>query len=806
MEHSNLSRRNLMKWGIATTLIPSTFRLRYRQSPATTLLLEEMISANALCTTTSGSATVTMTSTAGRAVGEAVTGAGIPAGTHILAVVNGTTLTLTANATATGTLVNLKFTRGDWVTRGSIVTAAANSWTLRLLYNILNNGVQGISSAATVACGTTSGSATVTMASTAGRSIGETVVGPGVLIGEVIQSISSSTNIVISVAATGTATGANLTFTRDGSVKLEHSSSSTAAITSGSATVTMASTLERAVGEAVSGTGIPTGTTIASISSGTQLTLSANATATNASASLAFAFTHVAKLERQKSGGGLDAGKGGVTVPKGKWQVRIVVASGQTIFDYAQVRLQKWNPTSGWGEIALWTKTHLIPGKTLIYNGQNSGALAADTLVRVLYAHGSVMLPRMLGEAVIETVVYPESKAITLQVDVVNGTGRKMLARNSDGEPVSLFKPGHVGSFWQIAHRRELSHSELVGAVGAFAGASTEIRVFGHWDIFTYGTWWGTLQLERKTPWDAWEIIRSWKANGDRNVTASGVEEQDVDMRLRMVGGFGAAASGAAVPRFILEAADSRTYGLVKMVGYTSESEVTVDVARVLASTNPTGIWAEGAWSDVRGFPAAVGLHEGRLWFGGSAYQPQTLWASVSSDFENFRRSTLDDGGMALTLAAESSNSIRWLSSTSALLIGTGGEEWALRGGDGAPITPTNVRVERQSGYSSMPLGAKMVHEVTIFVQRDGRRLRQLSFTAELYRGGSHGAGAACDGGRCATTGVPTGADGDPVGGDEGRQALRHDLRTRAECLRLAPSRDRRRDRIGGRAAWHAGG
>ena len=34
---------------------------------------------------------------------------------------------------------------------------------------------------------------------------------------------------------------------------------------------------------------------------------------------------------------------------------------------------------------------------------------------------------------------------------------------------------------------------------------------------------------------------------------------------------------------------------------------------------------------------------------------------------------------MAMTLAAESSNSIRWISSTTALLIGTGGEEWALR-------------------------------------------------------------------------------------------------------------------------------
>jgi hypothetical protein len=59
------------------------------------------------------------------------------------------------------------------------------------------------------------------------------------------------------------------------------------ATTSGSATVTgIASTQLYAAGMAVSGTGIPSGTTILSVDSATQLTLSQNATATNASASL----------------------------------------------------------------------------------------------------------------------------------------------------------------------------------------------------------------------------------------------------------------------------------------------------------------------------------------------------------------------------------------------------------------------------------------------------------------------------------------------------------------------------------------
>ena len=54
-------------------------------------------------TLTLGSATVTdITSTTGLAVGETITGTGIPTGTTILSIINGTSITLSANATVNG--------------------------------------------------------------------------------------------------------------------------------------------------------------------------------------------------------------------------------------------------------------------------------------------------------------------------------------------------------------------------------------------------------------------------------------------------------------------------------------------------------------------------------------------------------------------------------------------------------------------------------------------------------------------------------------------------------------------------------
>ncbi len=75
--------------------------------------------------TTSGSATVTMTSTTGIVAGENITGTGIPANTTVLTVVNGTTLTLSANASATGSA--LTFTVSPNVILSSNNTTPAKS-------------------------------------------------------------------------------------------------------------------------------------------------------------------------------------------------------------------------------------------------------------------------------------------------------------------------------------------------------------------------------------------------------------------------------------------------------------------------------------------------------------------------------------------------------------------------------------------------------------------------------------------------------------------------------------------------------
>ena len=419
-----------------------------------------------------------------------------------------------------------------------------------------------------------------------------------------------------------------------------------------------------------------------------------------------------------------DPTTGGVTVASGqKWQFFASLPTDTEIATAAKIILQRKTSAGAWTKVKEWA----LASQEGTFIHEEFPAYTDSTLLRALYqATGDI---RTDGVMEIGTVTYPPVQETSVSVSVVNGPGRTMTAS------AAIFQAGHVGSFWQIAHRRDTSLAQIIGVVGKFPATkltSAPIRVIGGWDLTTYGTWKGRLFLERSVEGNGWSVERTWTSNKDRNVIASGTSDTETTFRLRVEANMvGYAATGADVPRFVLEASDSRAYGIVKVTAFTSSTVVTVDVIRPLHSIEATTLWAEGAFSAVRGYPAALAVHEGRFWYGGTTHQPSALFASVSNDFNNFRRSTNDDGSFVVALAAETGSVIRWLSNADdALLIGTGGEEWTIRSNvEGQPLTPTNIRAGRRAAYSSAPLPAKSTQDATLFVQRNRRKIRQVSYS-----------------------------------------------------------------------------
>lgn len=293
-----------------------------------------------------------------------------------------------------------------------------------------------------------------------------------------------------------------------------------------------------------------------------------------------------------------------------------------------------------------------------------------------------------------------------------------------------IFQSAHKNSYWQIAHYRDTARITL----GTGTSTSSALRVVGAWDVFSYGRWTGTFYLERRAlNSTVWEVIRSWQASSnERNVAASGVLNEECELRLR---GASLVDNGSSTSNafWVLEAADTRITGLVKITGYTNARSVSAYVVRSLGANTATKAWAEGAWSDVRGYPNAVSFYEQRLLFGGTTSNPQRIHGSTIGDFENFLRGTYDDSALDFTLAAADGNPIQWMAAQQGLIVGTTGDEWLIDSGSAEkPITPTNVRVKRQSRYGSAPgLPALIVGEVALFVQRGCRKVREFTYAFE---------------------------------------------------------------------------
>ena len=138
--------------------------------------------------------------------------------------------------------------------------------------------------------------------------------------------------------------------------------------------------------------------------------------------------------------------------------------------------------------------------------------------------------------------------------------------------------------------------------------------------------------------------------------------------------------------------------------------------------------WALGAFSATTGHPAAVTFYEQRLVFASTTVQPQTLFFSVAGSFEDFAAGIDADDALTYTLGSNQVNIIRYLQAGRVLLVGTSGGEFVVTSSEDAPLSPTNAVVKRQATYGSADTQPVQVANVTLFVQRARRKLRELVF------------------------------------------------------------------------------
>ena len=177
--------------------------------------------------------------------------------------------------------------------------------------------------------------------------------------------------------------------------------------------------------------------------------------------------------------------------------------------------------------------------------------------------------------------------------------------------------------------------------------------------------------------------------------------------------------------------------GHLIITSFTSTTQVVGTIKVDLGSATATTDFALGSFSDTTGHPSSVTFFEQRLVFAGTNEEPQTLFFSKVNEYENFddgyHTNVTDTSAMIYTIASNKVNSIRFLSAQRSLIAGTvGGEFVVSASGTTQPITPTNIQIQRQTSYGSANVDAIQVANVTMFLQRAKRKIRELTYSFDF--------------------------------------------------------------------------
>lgn len=140
-------------------------------------------------------------------------------------------------------------------------------------------------------------------------------------------------------------------------------------------------------------------------------------------------------------------------------------------------------------------------------------------------------------------------------------------------------------------------------------------------------------------------------------------------------------------------------------------------------------------------YPNCVTYHQQRLFFAGTNNQPQTVWGSQSSRFENFNysRPLRSDDSVEFTINSRQVNAIRHMVSIDDLILFTASGVWRISGSeeDGSVLTPANINPRKQGGYGCSNVPPITIGETALYIQEGGKKVRDLaySFEPDAYTG-----------------------------------------------------------------------
>lgn len=314
-------------------------------------------------------------------------------------------------------------------------------------------------------------------------------------------------------------------------------------------------------------------------------------------------------------------------------------------------------------------------------------------------------------------------------VGIINTTQTSITASAISGNPTlvasqNLFNSNHVGAiFKHVSVGQNIALS--ISAQNVFT--TNHIKVVGVGDARVFnvtitGVWLATVTLQRSFDEGAsWSDAVNYTGNQNYSYD-DGLTNSSIWYRIGIKSGNYTSGTAAVS----LSYTSGSIIGYVRVTDYISQTQVGVEVLNDLGSTNPTTTWNEGTWSDSRGWPSAVALSEGRLFWSGVS----KIIGSVSDAYSSFSDEVIGDSGfISRDLGAGAINQTFWMLSLYRLFIGVDTSVKGIKTSTfEEPMTPTNFKVVEPSTQSCANVKPTKLDKKAIFVQGAGTRVFELTY------------------------------------------------------------------------------
>lgn len=291
------------------------------------------------------------------------------------------------------------------------------------------------------------------------------------------------------------------------------------------------------------------------------------------------------------------------------------------------------------------------------------------------------------------------------------------------------FKSTNVGSLYSLISVgqtviKTLSSADVfsdpVSVTGLVAERGLAINITG--------TWVATIVLQRSVGNTTnWTDVsgESYTVNQSKTYN-DGFDNQLIYYRIGIkVAGW---TSGSATAT--LAVSTGSITGVAEIIGYSSPTAVTAVVLKNFGATTPTTDWLEGFWSTRRGYPSAIAIYDGRLWFAGK----DGVLGSIVDSYSNFDENYIGDAGpINRSIGYGPVDTINWLMSAQRLVMGAQAAEFVIRSSSlDEPITPTNFNIKETSTRGSSATSAVKIDTSIIFIDRSGKKVTELSYDGGL--------------------------------------------------------------------------